>query len=42
MENGRGEGDDCNLLQDGLPLFLDRLYTVTDCVKTLTFEIEGF
>ena len=26
--------DDCNLLQDRLTLHLDRLVTVTDCVKS--------
>ena len=34
--------NDCDLLQDRLTLYLDRLVTVTDCVRTLTFEIEGF
>ena len=40
--NGEKAINDCDLLQDRLTLYLDRLVTVTDCVKTLSFEIEGF
>ena len=42
LDGGVKPINDCDLLQNRLTLYLDRLVTVADCVKTLSFEIEGF
>ena len=34
--------NDCDLLQDRLTLYLDRLVTVAECVRTVSLQIEGF
>ena len=40
--SGKKAINDCDLLQDRLTLYLERLVTVTDCVKTVRIAVEGF